>query len=195
MARYKFKHTTEIFRTTKCFGAWSHQKNGEHYNGAFPNGFMAWLKKMGWIGEKRCYLCAGMVDDAEAVRVDIRPECRPTHCEDARHTSLPSNEFDTVILDPPYSLELAKSLYGTEKFFAGIDGFTKEAARICKAGGVIITLTYQVPKRLHDAEFIAVCGIYTIPSTSYMRCLTVSRKLAKQEEKHEELQTVRQSPD
>lgn len=46
----------------------------------------------------------------------------------------------------------------------------------CKCG-LVVTLSYQVPKRIKNAEFIAVCGIYTIPSVSYMRCLTVSKKL------------------
>ena len=163
----------KVFRTTKCFGAWG---NRVHYNGSFPNGLLKWIQKMGWWGEKRCHLCAGKVEDKNTIRVDIKPECSPTHCEDARHTSLPDEEFDWVMIDPPYSLELAKKLYGTEKFYAGINAFTKEAIRICRKGGLIITLSYEIPKRLQGCNFIAVCGIYQIPSVSHMRCLTVSKK-------------------
>ena len=164
---------SKIFRTTKCFGA----KGINKYKGGFPAGFLKWLKEMGWlIGEKRCYLCAGMVDDKEAIRVDIKKECNPTHLEDARKTSLPDNEFDVVILDPPYTKELARDLYGTEDYYAGINALTNEAVRICKPGGKIITLTYEIRKRLKDCDFIAVCGIYQVPAMSYMRCLTVSVK-------------------
>lgn len=165
----------DISRGTKCFGATSQNRKSD-CKGQFPAGFTTWLKNMGWWGEARAYLCSGGIDDSEAVRVDIRPEMNPTHCEDARKTSLPSEKFDCVILDPPYSLELARELYGTEEHYAGINGFTKEAARICKKGGLIITLTYEIPKRIQGCEFIAVWGIYQIPAMSYMRCLTVSRK-------------------
>ena len=169
----KWDHT-KIFRTTKCFGAWSGRNP---YSGSFPAGFLKWVKEMGWWGEKRCYLCAGMVDDKESVRVDIQSECKPTHCEDARHTSLPNKEFDWIMIDPPYTKELAKKLYGTEKYYAGINAFTKEASRICKKGGFIITLSYEIPKRLPDCDFVAVCGVYQVPAVSHMRCFTVSKKI------------------
>ncbi len=165
----------DVFRTTKCFGAKT-IKNGHDIIGAFPAGFLTWLQKNEWWGDNRVYLCAGAVKDDDAVRVDIRPEMNPTHCEDARHTTLLGNEYDWIILDPPYSRELANELYGTEEHYAGINALTKEAARICKPGGLIVTLTYEIPKRIKGCDFLAVCGIYTIPATSYMRCLTVSRK-------------------
>lgn len=165
----------DISRGTKCFGAW--QKHKEHYNGEFPAGFLKWLKEMGWHYGQVCHLCSGPVVDPGSFRVDIRPEVNPDLVADATDTKLPAESFDVVIVDPPYTRELAASLYGTEKYFKGIDAFTKEACRITKRGGLIVTLSYQVPKRIKDCEFIAVWGIYTIPSVSYMRCLTVSRKL------------------
>ena len=164
------------FRTTKCFGAWSWDKDGNHYNGAFPNGFLKWVKELGYWGDKRVYLCSGPIDDPTAVTVDIRPDVKPTLCEDARHTTLKDNSFNFVIIDPPYSKELAKNKYNTENVFGGIDAFAKEGSRICEPNGLILTLSYQVPKRLPNCDFIAVCGIYTIPSVSYMRCLTISKK-------------------
>ena len=166
----------DVYRTTKCFGAWAKRSDGSHYNGAFPNGFVKWLQKMGWWGESRCYLCAGGVEDEGAVRVDILPEANPTHLEDARETSLPDNKFDVVIIDPPYSRDLAEKYYGTGKHYSSINKFTLEAARIVKSGGLIVTLTYEIPKRIKGCDFIAVCGVYTVPMTGYMRCLTVSRK-------------------
>lgn len=160
------------FRTTKCFGVNGLGKCG----GSFPKGFLSWIKKQGWCGDNRVYLCAGAVEDNKAVRVDIRPEMHPTHLEDARHTSLPSESFDWIIIDPPYTKALAKDYYGTDKHYSGINVFTKEAARLCKPGGLILTLSYEIPKRIPGCDFIAVCGIYTVPFTGYMRCFTVSRK-------------------
>lgn len=163
-----------VSRGTKCFGAYANNKNS-YYFGRFPNGFLQWLKQQGWLRGERCHLCSGMVEDEGSFRVDIRPETNPDLVADASQTGLPDNRFDVVVLDPPYSRELSKN-YGTEKYYKGINGFTKEAARITKPGGLIITLSYEIPRRIPGCEFIAVWGIYTIPSCSYMRCLTVSRK-------------------
>jgi hypothetical protein len=164
----------DVFRTTKCFGA----ETTSDCKGAFPRGFMKWVKEKGWWGEARAYLCSGGVDDPMALRVDVRPEMRPTHLEDARKTTIPPESCDWVMLDPPYSRALAESLYGTQEHYAGINAFLKEAVRICKPKGLVLTLSYEIPKRLPNCEFVAVCGVYSIPATSYMRCFTVSRKEA-----------------
>lgn len=173
----------KVFRTTKCFGAWCGRNP---YNGSFPAGFLKWVKNMGWWGEKRCHLCSGMVNDEDSVRVDIRKETNPTHLEDARHTSLLNESFDFVMIDPPYSLELSKKLYGTEKVWSGINAFTREAARICRPGGLILTLSYEIPKRISGCDFISVCGVYQVPAVSMMRCFTVSKKRQLESKKTEE---------
>ena len=160
-----------IDRGTRAFSC---TQNG--YPGGFPQGFLTWVKNKGWWGTKRCYLCSGAVVDPDSVRVDLEPSCNPTHLEDARNTSLPPNSFDLVIIDPPSSRELAESLYKKGAVWNSINIFTKEAARILSPGGLIITLSYEVPKRIPGCSFIAVWGVYQIPTVSYMRCFTVSRK-------------------
>lgn len=172
MSRKRGWDDNEVFRTTKCLSS----SGGGKYPGGFPNGFIKWIREMGWWGDERVYLCSGPIEDRDAIRVDVRPEVNPTHCEDARNTSLPDESADFVLIDPPYTKELADSYYGTKKYYSGINGFTKEAARIVKPGGLILTLTYEIPKRIPRCDFIAVCGVYTVPMTGYMRCFTVSRK-------------------
>jgi len=161
-----------ISRGTKCFGTF----HGSECDGAFPKGFIKWLVKMNWWGEKRCYLCAGLVDDPEAFKVDIRPEMKPDLIADATNTKLPENEYDCVIIDPPYSRDLAKKLYGTEKHYYSINKFASEGARITKPNGLIVTLTYEIPRRVKGCNLIACWGVYTIPSRGPMRCLTVWQK-------------------
>ena len=162
----------DVFRTTKCFGV-----NGKGLcKGSFPRGFLSWVKEQDWWGEKRVYLCAGAVDDSTAIRVDVRLEVNPTLLEDARKTSIETESADWVFIDPPYTKDLARELYSTEDFYGGVNAFTKEAERICSPGGLILTLTYEIPKRIKNCSFLAVCGIYTVPFTGYMRCFTVSRK-------------------
>lgn len=160
-----------VFRTTKCFSPMTNR-----YPGGFPVGFIKYLQKNNWWGNERVYLCCGMVDDKEAIRVDIKPEVNPSHLEDARNTTLKSESSDCIIIDPPYSKELAKSMYGTEKHWSWINSFTKEALRICKPNGLIITLSYEVPKRIPDCDLIACIGVYQAMSVAHMRCLSVWRK-------------------
>lgn len=161
----------KVIRTTKCF---SPRNNG--YAGGFPIGFVKYLQENGWWGKERCYLCSGMVDDKEAVRVDLELSTNPTHLEDARNTSLKDNSFDCVIIDPPYTLELAEKLYKKGKFFSSINVFNKEAERLCKEGGIIINLTYEIPKRIKNCDLIACIGIYQTMGVSHMRCLAVWKK-------------------
>lgn len=162
----------EISRGTRPMGAGT---NG--FGGGFPRQFMPWVKKMGWFmeGGKTCYLCSGGVTD-EGFKVDIRPELKPDLVADAAHTGLSAEQFDTVIIDPPYSLELAKKLYKTEAHYHSINVFLDEGARLAKKGGLIISLSYECPKIPKGTDLIAVWGVYQIPLTSYMRCFCVFKK-------------------
>lgn len=161
----------KVSRGTKCF---SPMTNG--YPGGFPIGFLKWVNEMGWVGQNRCYLCSGMVDDKVAVKVDVRREVKPTLLEDARKTSLKKNSFDWVMIDPPYNADIAKRFYGTERFFSSINAFAEEAERICKPGGIILTLSYEVPKRLKNCDLVACWGLYQTISVAHMRCFTVWKK-------------------
>lgn len=64
-----------------------------------------------------------------------------------------------------------------EKYYSRIDVFAKEAARIVRPGGLIVTLSYEIPRRIPGCDFIAACGIYQAIQVSHMRCLTVSKKI------------------
>ena len=161
----------KIFRTTKCF---SPATNG--YPGGFPVGFLNWVHDMGWWGKKRCYLCCGQVDDLDSVRVDLSWKANATHVEDARETSLPDLEFDWVMIDPPYSRELADKLYGMGEYYSSINMFTKEAERICGNGGLILTLSYEVPKRIKNCDLVACVGVYQAINVCHMRCCSVWKK-------------------
>jgi hypothetical protein len=97
---------------------------------------------------------------------------------DARNTGLPDGQYDAVFIDPPYSLELAKSLYGTEKHFAHINAFLKEGVRLAKEGGLVISLSYKIPALQKGCDMIAVWGVYEVPSVASMRCFVVFRKNA-----------------
>lgn len=165
----------DISRGTKCFSAF----HGTDTIGAYPKGFLKWLLMQKWVDGSRCHLCSGRVQDEGSFRVDIRPEMEPDLIADARETGLESERFDSVLIDPPYSKELAQKLYGTAEVWSSINAFVKEAMRIVRVGGTVVTLTYEIPKIPKNAELLAVWGIYTMPHTTMMRCLAVFRKTKK----------------
>lgn len=168
----------KIVRTTQFFPCWTQTELAEINSGALPSGFEWWLKQNGWWSQgARAYLCAGRVKDKDAVRVDTNPDAKPTHCEDARKTSLPDESFDLVIVDPPSSPQRARAAYGDEKLFGSINDFAREAARITKPGGLIVTLSPDVPRRLYGCRFVAITGVYCMPLASRMRCCAVFQKV------------------
>jgi len=160
-----------VSRGTKCF---SPKTNG--YPGGYPVGYLSWLKANGWWGEKRLHLPGGMTDDAGGFRVDIRPEVKPDLLADARKTGLPSGQWDFVGVDPPYSPELADSLYQTKAVYSGINAFMKEGARLLKPGGVLVSLSYEICKRPKDCDLIGMWGVYCAMSVRHMMACTVWRK-------------------
>lgn len=162
-----------VYRTTKCF---SPQTNG--YPGGFPVGFLKWVKEQGWWGTSRVYLCAGRVEDPQSIRVDLRPETNPTHLQDARQTTLPAESANWVMIDPPYTVALAERLYNTQKHWGSINQFTKEGRRLLRVGGLLLTLSYEVPKRVADCDLVACVGVYQTISVAHMRCFTVWQRLS-----------------
>ena len=161
-----------ISRGTKCLGAYK----GVECKGAYPSGYLTFLKSNGWWGDKRIHLCSGNVKD-DGFKVDIRPEMKPDLVADARDTGLPPETFDCALIDPPYSADLAESLYGLRKYYSSINQFIKEGIRLVKPGGFIISLSYEIPRlQKETCDMIAVWGIYEVPSVSSMRCMVVFRK-------------------
>ena len=169
------------------------------YPGGYPVGYLAWCQKKGWWGDKRIHLCAGGVVDHDADKVDIQRTTIPGNWSgnrghainedgsyqttaniiaDGRDTKLAPEQYDAVFIDPPYSSEHAFRLYGkkAEDHYSGIHAFLKEASRLVKPGGLIITLSYEVPPLVDDLEIIARYGLYQIPAVRNMSGHFVFRK-------------------
>ena len=192
--------STEVFnvsrvsRGTKAFSAYTNSG----YPGAFPSGFLAWVRDRGFWGDRRMYLCCGAVVDDEADRLDIqgqiadavpgrkgrnatttRSRTLKTTANiigDARQTGLKDDIYDWVMVDPPYSVALAESMYGTQQAYSDIDVFLNEGMRITAPGGLLCSLTYQVPKKPPGSDLLACWGIYTIPSVRHLTCFAVFQK-------------------
>jgi len=164
-----------ISRGTKAFPA---KTNG--YPGGYPMGFIEWVKDQNWWGSRRCHVPCGNVRDPGSVRIDVKKEgTSATHVFDARvkeNYDCFIDTFDFVMIDPPYSKDLAKRLYGTEDCYSSINKFISAVLPSVAAGGLIVTLSYEVPKTPKGCELLAIWGIYQMPLVTNMRCFTVWKK-------------------
>jgi hypothetical protein len=167
-----------VDRGTKCF---SPQTNG--YPGGYPVGFIDWVRSKGWWGDRRLHVPCGRVVDphpGQVARVDVLapPITNATDVFDATDSNLWSvlwdESFDLVMIDKPYSEDLAESLYDTKECYAGIDRFVSNAKKTVAPGGYLCTLDYQVPKRPGDDWNLVACwGIYCAMSIRHMMCFQV----------------------
>ena len=170
---------SQIDRGTKCF---SPMNNG--YPGGYPVGYLEWVRSKGWWGDKRLHVPCGQVDDLDSVRIDVKEEgTNATHVFDARDLTnwevLGNMRFNCIMIDPPYTKELAAKLYDTEKYYSGVNSFIKPAVEYLEEGGYLITLTYEVPKRPKGCNLIAHWGLYQAVAVSHTRCSTVWQKEGK----------------
>lgn len=134
--------------------------------GGYPHRFLGWAYElmeeangMKVDPNQVLHLCSGSM--LTGIRVDIRPEKNPDIVADCRNVPLPDNSVDWIMADPPYSLEYAKNLYGTEDNYPSPGQIVKEAMRLLKPGGLLGLLHFQVPMIRKPAKIVNVYGVTT----------------------------------
>ena len=114
------------------------------YKGGFPLYFEQNLNQFLGYPEKVLHPFGGMSE--LGVRCDLNPDVEPDYLADAHDLPFEDEEFDLVVLDPPYSDEEASQLYGTTvPLKPGV--YTAEAVRVCRPGGIIAVYTDREPTR------------------------------------------------
>ena len=127
---------------------WGLGPNLTGYPGGYPNGFLQACRRYGYWGDRRLHVCSGTVQDG--ITLDIKREIvssetsgskvyHPTVRADASK-GLPFRDgaFDAVFIDPPYSDEKAKELYGLP--LLSVPNLLKEAVRVVRPGGFVVIL-------------------------------------------------------
>lgn len=130
--------------------------------GAFPQRFVGWaIKRLGAPAAKVLHVCSGMLDaDVGGVRVDLRAAARPDVRADGTCLPFADNTFRAVLLDPPYSIEYARDLYGVDyDKHCRPSQLLAEAARVVKPGGLIGFLHFLVPMPPPATRFVEVHGV------------------------------------
>lgn len=95
----------------RLFGVWVMGNNytvASTYYGGYPHGYLRRVKAL--FPEKRrvLHLFSGCVNLTELPgdTVDINPDLKPTYVDDAQTLeTVPLEEYDLVLADPPYSVE------------------------------------------------------------------------------------------
>lgn len=115
--------------------------------GRYPKGFLDHVVKAHWLGRIRrdeiLHVCSGTLSEAEAWTVDVRPQARPRIQADGKALPFRAATFKAVMMDPPYSDEYARNLYGLAN--PRPSWLLREAARVVIPGGRIGLLHVAVP--------------------------------------------------
>lgn len=153
-----------------------HYEDGMHVHGRFPPGFLRWVLRNRILGDDVqrqdvLHVCSGSL--REKWTVDLRPHVKPAIAADG--TSLPFRDasFKAVLLDPPYSDEYARNLYGTEN--PRPPHLLREAVRVVRPQGRVAILHVACPFTPEGADWLTVYGITTGPGFR-IRALTVYEK-------------------
>lgn len=146
-----------------------------HFWGAYPKGFVEWAcRVMRCERQHVVHFCAGSLPAGEgALRIDIREEASPDLVADCRSLPLADESAMAVMIDPPYSVEYAQDLYGTD--YPRPSALLAEASRIAMPGAPIGILHFLVAMPPADAPIESVYGVTTGPNYR-IRAFTVFRK-------------------
>lgn len=129
--------------------------------GAFPQRFLPWaLRLLRARPSEVLHVCSGMLTAEEVgggMRVDIREDAHPDVVADGRALPLEAGSFAAVLIDPPYSVEYARDLYGTE--YPRPSHLLAEAARVVRPCGRIGFVHYLVPNPPEGCRIVDVRGV------------------------------------
>lgn len=128
--------------------------------GGYPKGFVPEaLKLLRVRPHEVLHVCSGALPKGSGVRVDLRAAARPDVRADGRQLPFRDETFPAVMIDPPYTVEYAKDLYGTE--YPRPSHLLREASRVVKPGGRIGILHFLVPMSLPGIRLETVRGVTT----------------------------------
>lgn len=106
------------------------------------------------------HVCSGRLPHGSGfLRVDLRREASPDLVADGRALPLRSGCAPAVLIDPPYTLEYARDLYGTD--YPRPSALLREAVRVARPGAPIGFLHFLVPTSPEGASLERVYGITT----------------------------------
>jgi SAM-dependent methyltransferase len=115
--------------------------------GAYPQRFVRYaLTALQCPAAEVLHVCSGMLTRTEVLgglRIDLRAAARPDVRADGCRLPFRDGAFSGVLIDPPYSIEYARDLYGVD--YPRPSHLLSEAARVVRGGGRVGILHFLVP--------------------------------------------------
>lgn len=129
--------------------------------GRYPKGWIRHVLKLQLLGDVKrdeiLHVCSGTLSESERWTVDIRPEAKPSVVADGKSLPFRHGSFPAVMLDPPYSDQYARNLYGVEN--PRPSWLLREAARVVVTGGRIGLLHVAIPFAPKGCRLVKVYGV------------------------------------
>ena len=131
--------------------------------GSYPKGFLQWaVPQLQCAPSEVLHLCSGAIPRGVGrARVDLRRDARPDVVADARQLPFADASFAAVMIDPPYSVEYARDLYGIG--YPRPSHLLAEASRVLRPCGRVGILHFLVPMPPKDprCSLVSVRGVTT----------------------------------
>lgn len=143
--------------------------------GAYPKGFEAWAARILQVQPDHIlHVCSGRLQQGSGLlRIDIRASTHPDIVADGTALPLRDSSVPAVLIDPPYTQEYARDLYGTR--YPRPSALLREAIRVVRPGAPIGFLHFLVPMSPAGATLQMVYGI-TTGADYRIRAFSVYRK-------------------
>jgi len=147
--------------------------------GAYPSNYLALIDSIFGSEENTIEVCSRTVH-GDCFTVDINPEHKPDLVIDGQTLEgIRDNSFSRWRCDPPYSIEAAAKMYGTE--LPKISELLKAGCRVVKPGSLLFLLhSNHGPSKIAELKRIGYLTISTIPNNE-TRILNIYVKLPEQE--------------
>lgn len=126
-----------------------------------------------WLACRRgeiLHVCSGSLPPGEGIRVDVRREARPDILADGRRLPLRDGAVAAVMIDPPYTRQYARDLYGVD--YPRPSHLLAEAARVVRPCGRIGFVHYLVPMPPPGCHHVKTFGMST-GFGFHMRAVTI----------------------